>query len=360
MPVLSGVHIPELRIREIEGNEMLEFYRTIRELGPGHQNLALTVLEGESRGDKALVSDGRLVWESTGGGFFSGCLEEIKEIRDSGVEIIGGRKVFCELLGREKKLVVCGGGHVSVPIIRMGLMIGCQVTVLEDRPKFADNARRAGASRVICETFGEGLEKIEGDEDTFFVIVTRGHRYDQICLEKIVRKRHAYIGMMGSRKRTALVKEQIIADGGDPEVIGRVHTPIGLDIGAETPEEIAVSVMAEIIAVKNRGERRSVCSGEFLRAVLREDCEKAVATIVGRRGSAPRGVGTKMVVFPDGECVGTIGGGCVEADIVRRALSMIRNKTEKAALCRVDMTGREAEDEGMVCGGAIDVLLEVV
>lgn len=339
---------------------MENFYEALEILNPNCRNIAATVIDGDGLGEKALMSNQTLVWQSREKGFFSDQEEALKEIGQSGLFMINGKRVFGEILGQEQKMVICGGGHISIPLIQMGRMIGCSVTVLEDRPMYADNARRAGASRVICETFGEGLEKIEGDEDTFFVIVTRGHRYDQICLEKIVRKRHAYIGMMGSRKRTALVKEQIIADGGDPEVIGRVHTPIGLDIGAETPEEIAVSVMAEIIAVKNRGERRSVCSGGFLRAVLREDCEKAVATIVGRRGSAPRGVGTKMVVFPDGECVGTIGGGCVEADIVRRALSMIRNKTEKAALCRVDMTGREAEDEGMVCGGVIDVLLEVV
>lgn len=94
-----------------------------------------------------------------------------------------------------------------MPVIKIGIMMGWEVTVLEDRPKFADNARRAGASHVICEPFEEGLGKVPGSSDTYFVIVTRGHRYDQVCLEKIAEKEHAYIGMIGSRRRTTLVKK---------------------------------------------------------------------------------------------------------------------------------------------------------
>lgn len=87
----------------------------------------------------------------------------------------------------------------------MGLMLGFHITVLEDRPKFADHARCAGAHEIICDSFEEGLKRIKGDEDTFFIIVIRGHRYDQVCLENIVRKSHAYIGMIGSRLRVKKV-----------------------------------------------------------------------------------------------------------------------------------------------------------
>ena len=116
------------------------------------------------------------------------------------------------------RFVICGGGHVSIPIIQMGLMIGCHVTVLEDRLKFADHARRAGVHEVICDSFEEGLKRIKGDKDTFFIIVTRGHRYDQVCLENIAKKPHAYIGMIGSRMRVKKVKEAVIEKGCAPEV----------------------------------------------------------------------------------------------------------------------------------------------
>lgn len=344
----------------------MDFYNAVDEANPNHQNIAVTVLEGKSFGEKAFVSNHEMIWKSEDSDYFIRNKTEIEQIQDGGVYTIDSQTVFCELLGQEKKMVICGGGHVSIPIIKIGLMIGCRVTVLEDRPKFADHARRSGAAEVICEPFAQGLEKVEGDKDTYFVIVTRGHRYDQVCLESIARKEHAYIGMIGSRKRVAKVKEAVIEGGASPDVVDHVYTPIGLDIGAETPEEIAVAVLAEIIEVKNKKKRNSGYSREIFDAILNYEAvpqtEKAkiLVTIVNRKGSAPREVGTKMLVMPDGTCIGSIGGGCVESDILQKALLMIRGGEKTSKLYHVDMTGRDAEDEGMVCGGIIDVLLEVV
>ena len=339
---------------------MFEFYTALDSANPNAQNLAMTVIDGPSFGEKALVSGGRLVYES--GSFFSAHESEVLALADGGTYAIDGQSVFCELLGNEKKVFICGGGHISIPIITMGLMIGCRVTVIEDRPSFADNARRAGATEVICDDFEHGLAGIPGDEDTFFVIVTRGHRHDQACLRSIVRKPHAYIGMIGSRKRVATVKEALLAEGADPEVIERVYTPIGLKIGAETPEEIAIAILAEIIQVKNAKKRNCGYSREIMRAILADENEKkALATIVMRKGSAPREVGTKMLFFADGRTVGTIGGGCVEADVQGKARRMLLlPDAPKRQLFHVDMTGRDAEDEGMVCGGIIDVLVEAI
>lgn len=345
---------------------MLEFYNAVRNANPNHQNITITVLEGEAIGEKALLANHSIVWQPEGSEFFARNKETLEKINDGGICTIDGQKVFCELLGQEKKIVICGGGHVSIPIIQMGIMIGCHVTVLEDRPKFADNARRAGAHRVICETFEDGLDQIPGDKDTFFVIVTRGHRHDQACLERIARKPHAYVGMIGSKRRVGLVKQAIIDGGADPDVVNSVYTPIGLNIGAETPEEIAVAVLAEIIDVKSRKKRGGGYSKEMMRTILgaegipRTEEPKVMATIVARKGSAPREVGTRMLVLADGTCVDTIGGGCVESDIMRTALSMLRSGETSPKLCHVDMTGQDAEDEGMVCGGVIDVLLEVI
>ena len=106
-------------------------------------------------------------------------------------------------------------------------MIGCPVTVLEDRPQFAEHARQAGATKVICDSFENGLAQIPGDTDTFFIIVTRGHRSDQLCLKLISQKDHAYIGMMGSRTRVAKVKESLMADGVDEDILDSLHAPIG-------------------------------------------------------------------------------------------------------------------------------------
>lgn len=325
-------------------------------------NMAVTVIDGEFMGEKLLLSDQKIIWRSAQPGFASDYQEELEKITDSGIYTIGGSTVFCEQLGGEKKIVICGGGHVSIPVIQIGMMIGCKVSVLEDRPKFADHARKAGASEVFCEPFAQALEKIEGDKDTFFVIVTRGHRYDQVCLEQIAKKEHAYIGMIGSRKRAAMVKQTVIEHGADPDIIQNVYTPIGLDIGAKTPEEIAVAIMAEIIQVKNKKH----CGG-FPREIMDAVCDeknmhqsKALATIIWRKGSAPREIGAKMLVHPDGRCIGTIGGGCAESDILTKALLLLREGQKGIRICHVDMNGSDAEDEGMVCGGVIDVLLEMI
>ena len=208
---------------------MSEFYNSLAEKMQSGSCVVMTVLEGESAGKKLLVTEP--------------------------VEQYEGHAVFCERAGSLPRLVICGGGHVSIPMIRMGKMLGFQVTVLEDRPKFADNARVAGADVVICDSFEHGLESISGGEDTYFIIVTRGHRYDEVCLGAIVEKPNAYIGMMGSRRRVAIVKEELFEQGHEREKLDEVYTPIGLKIGAETPEEIAVSVMAEIIQVKHEKEK---------------------------------------------------------------------------------------------------------
>lgn len=400
---------------------MLEFYRSIKEINPAHRNIALTILDGAFAGEKALVSDGRLVWNSAREGMFASCSPErlagfLECVRGCGISVWagdsrqigqeGGRsspgdgssvraggfgldggssvwaggsglddgssvragssgqegvRVFCDVLASEKKIVLCGGGHVSIPIIRISRMLGCPVWVLEDRPLFADNARRAGADQVFCEPFDQGLARIAGDRDTFFVIVTRGHRYDQVCLEAIAKKPHAYIGMIGSRRRVALVKETLIAGGSDPGVIDRIYAPIGLDIGAETPEEIGVAVMAEIIQVGNREQRSGGYTRELLAAILKageEGSPQVLATIISRKGSAPRKTGTKMLVLPDGTCTGTIGGGCAESAVMRQALAMLRNGGPERSICPVNMTGEDAEDQGMVCGGTMEVLLE--
>ena len=214
---------------------------------------------------------------------------------------------------------------------------------------------------MICERFEDALEMISGDQDSWFVIVTRGHRYDRACLEQILHKTSAYVGMMGSRRRVAIVKEQLEESGIAKETLDEVHTPIGLKIGAETPEEIAVSVMAEIIQVKNSRQKAGGYSEELLEALTADEgSRKVLATIISRKGSAPRSVGTKMLVFEDGTTVDTIGGGCVESEIIRKALLMMRSGQPAFQICRVDLSADAAEDEGMVCGGRVEVMMELI
>lgn len=328
--------------------EQKTFYQTLgQKLKEGNHKIeTVTILEGDQQGEKFLLEEGEHLQTYLPG------FEESKV------------RVFRELLGGRPRMVICGGGHVSMPIIRMGKMLNFQVTVLEDRPKFADHARAAGADQVLCMPYEEGLGQANIDRDTYVVIVTRGHRYDSDCLYTVLTNETApaYVGMMGSRRRTAIVKEQMKEQGVSETRLEEVHTPIGLAIGAETPEEIAVSILAEIIAVKNKGRSVGGFPEEILN-VLTEDIQeqkKVLATIISRKGSAPRSVGTKMLILEDGTAIGTIGGGCAESDIMQKALLMMRMDTPALQICPVNMTSEEAEEEGMVCGGQIEVLLERV
>ncbi len=360
---------------------MREFYEALCHLDMECKNMAVTVIEGAFAGSRYLLSDGRIIWDcaavdsasqepvtrSAAGldAFKKELAAQFEKLPGCGIYESCLGSVFCEAFCREKKLVICGGGHVSIPLIQMGRMLGFPVTVLEDRPKFAGSAKLAGASQVFCEPFAQGLEKIEGDTDTYFVIVTRGHRYDQECLLQIAQKKSAYIGMIGSRRRAAAVKEAVIRQGADPAVIAKVCTPIGLAIGAKTPEEIAVAIAAQIIQVKNQntGAVSVPIPVKIIGAVLDEARvkePKVLATIIRRKGSAPQEAGAKMLVLADGSCIGTIGGGCAESKIQKQALLMMRDAGKKLELCHADMTADAAEEEGMVCGGTIDVMLESI
>ena len=250
-----------------------------------------------------------------------------------------------------------------MPIIQIGRMIGFSVTVIEDREIFADNARRQGADNVICDTFANGLAQIPGDDDTYFVIVTRAHRWDRECLRIISGKPHAYVGMMGSKRRVSLVLNELRKEGIPEEFLGSVCTPIGLKIGAETPEEIAVSVMAQIIEIKNWDKRAFAYPREMMDAILglhhseAGGLRKVMATIIKRRGSAPRDVGTKMLIMEDGTCVGTIGGGYAEAVIAEEGRKMLKEEPQPKVL-EVSLHADLAEEEGMICGGELEVFMD--
>ncbi len=349
---------------------MRELYRRIREADPKEEIRVLTILGGKAAGAKALVSGRSLLWSSRKGLFPETCPEELPAC---GICSLGGQEVFSELLTAGKKLVICGGGHVSVPVVRIGKMLGFHVTVLEDRQQFADRAAAWGADRVITAPFAEGLQQVRSDADTYFVVVTRAHRHDAECLRRILPMPHAYAGMMGSRSRAAMVKELLAEEGLDRTLVDSVHTPIGLKIGAETPEEIAVSVLAEIIEVKNREGRSAGYPEPLLDAILAlpeqkvsgEEAgpEKAgdgiLAVIVRKRGAAPRQPGTKMLLRPDGSAAGTVGGGSAEAMITRAAREMFSGK-ESFRMLHLDLSSDTAGEEGMVCGGTLDVMLERV
>ncbi|MCW3490016.1 XdhC family protein [Dethiobacter alkaliphilus] len=152
------------------------------------------------------------------------------------------------------KLVILGGGHIAQPLCAIASILDYDITVIDDRPQFANRSRFACAEKVICDDFLQGIDRADLTEDSYIVIVTRGHRHDKLCLKAVIDKPVAYIGMIGSKRRVKALMDEIIEEGIAPEAVHRVNSPIGLNIDAQTPEEIAVSILAEIISVHRSTE----------------------------------------------------------------------------------------------------------
>ena len=147
------------------------------------------------------------------------------------------------------QLLILGAGHIALPLATMAKIIGYEVTVVDDRPSFANAARFSTADTIICNDFERAIEGITINPQTFVVIITRGHRYDKVCLQKVIHQPAAYIGMIGSRKRVKALISELEEEGVPSALLQKLYSPIGLKIGAETPEEIAVSILGELIKV---------------------------------------------------------------------------------------------------------------
>ncbi len=337
------------------------FFEKLHELDNLKENIVITILTGNNIGNKLLLSDKEEIYSTNNEISWSKIISNVPENKKSQVININEERVYYDFIRQSFNVVICGAGHISMPLIKMCKMLELPVTVIDDRINFTNNAIKEGADKVICKPFKEALSEIKGDMGTFFIIVTRGHRYDQECLQSIIEKENAYIGMIGSKVRVKKVLEFLEDEGVSKNKLEKVYTPIGLKIGAETPAEIAISIMAEIIEVKNKKAGTSTYSHEVMDGLLNDsykEIPKALITLVSRKGSAPRDVGTKMIVLKDGTIIGTIGGGCVEANIRQTAFTCMDNRTSK--LVKVDMTGIEAEDDGMVCGGIVELFVESI
>jgi xanthine dehydrogenase accessory factor len=171
--------------------------------------------------------------------------------------------------------------------------------------------------------------------------------------------------MIGSRRRVAIVRKEMADKGYPPEITAKLHSPIGLSIGAVTPEEISISILAEVIQEKRAA---GTYSGEgyadmdligWLAGQADDESAEpaAVVTVISAQGSTPREAGAKMAVLSDGRLIGTIGGGCAEAEVIRDAIDVARNGG--CLFKTADMTD-SAEEDGMVCGGSMELLIESI
>lgn len=168
-----------------------------------------------------------------------------------GMVCMGKVKIFVDVYASELKVLILGAGHVGQKVAWAAVLAGFPYVVADERAEFANSERFPGASRIIVESPDSAVEKAGVDSKTYIVIVTRGHALDQECLEKALKTKAAYIGMIGSRNKVPAVFRNLNRKGLHPEKDKRVFAPVGLDCGGKTPGAIAISVLAEIMKVHN-------------------------------------------------------------------------------------------------------------
>lgn len=163
--------------------------------------------------------------------------------------------VFLEWLHPTGTVYIFGSGHVGVCVAHLAAYVDFKVVIIDDRLEFASPERVPDADQVVLlESFSHATAGLPIDEDSYIVIVTRGHAHDKTVLAQALKTKAGYIGMIGSRRKTHLIFEALLAEGYTREDIERVHAPIGLPIGGETPQEISVSIIAQMLQFRNRDQ----------------------------------------------------------------------------------------------------------
>ena len=260
---------------------MLEIYQElVNIISKGERAVLATIISSHGStprraGARMLIKeDGSFVGTIGGGGTEHQIRRKVAEVMKSGepqivhfdlsgkeaaLEMICGGQmdVFLEPVLPSATLYLFGAGHTSQSTAAMGKMLGFRVIVIDPRPEYNSSDRFPNADKLIVDEYDSAFSKLNVDENSYIVIYTTGHIVDEQCLRFAVGTEAKYIGMIGSKKKAKEVKERLLRKGISPQILDAVHSPIGLEIGAETPEEIAISILAEIIEAK-RGARSTM------------------------------------------------------------------------------------------------------
>ena len=255
---------------------MEDIYKTIVEvLQKGERASLATVIARKGStpaciGFKMLVLSNGEILGTVGGG----CIES--EIRNIAIEVMesrisrlfsfelndensicgGSMEVFIEPIITSEKLYIFGAGHIGQALSKIAAMTGFNVIIIDDREEYANRERFPEAHNIIVSDFGDSFQQLEIDDNSFIVIVTRGHTYDELVLGLACQTKAKYIGMIGSKKKIQSVFNNLRQKGISNEKLSEIHAPIGLDIGSETPSEIAVSILAEMIQFRHSSESK--------------------------------------------------------------------------------------------------------
>jgi xanthine dehydrogenase accessory factor len=180
------------------------------------------------------------------------------ELKDIGMSCGGGMSVFLEPLLPAAQLIIFGAGHIGSALSQIGKMLDFNVTVVDNRSEFANRERLPWADVIIAEDYQKVLDGFVSSDNTYMIIVTHKHAHDFEILEQLIHKPFRYLGMIGSRSKVAKAFQQLRDKGISEDTIKKIYSPVGISIGASTPAEIAISIAAELVAVRSRTKAASL------------------------------------------------------------------------------------------------------
>lgn len=329
-----------------------EIYQILEETGKVKTAM---VLNGNHKGEKCLIKEEHCTAFDGGQAqeFWKEYEEQLVSCQDTKVIRIDETDFFVEIYVKNPQLIILGGGHVSQPVAKIGKMLGFHVTVMDDREEFVIKERFPDADRLIQGTYEEIPEKIPVYENAYYVIVTRGHLGDSASARQILKRPYVYLGMIGSRNKVKLTREKLLREGFTEDQLNTIHAPIGLPIGGHMPAEIAVSITAEIVQEKNKYNVSYI--DEAVEKAVWEKEKGVMITIISKRGSSPRGTGSKMFLDREGRSHGSIGGGNVEFQALKYA-----PKAQHGEIKSYNLSNQGGANLGMICGGEVEVLYEIL
>ena len=323
-----------------------ELYKRLNEALNNNRNVYMVTIvrckDDNYVGKKFLKIDEEIIIEDKENEeFYNSLISKIKfnDLRNI-VKVGDNIEIIIENIISKPNLIICGGGHISFELASIAKML--EFNCVDD---------------IICDSFDNALDNIKFNRNSYFVVVTRGHRDDQECIEKILKNEFSYVGMIGSKAKVASCISQLLEKGYTKEEINGINAPIGISIGAKTPAEIAVSIMAQIIQEKNSTNISNI-DDEILKEIIFNKDDKVLVSILEKRGSSPRGVDAKMLIKNDNSFIGTIGGGIVENVAYKKAIEVLKSKKSYVEI--YDLSNSKAAKLGMACGGTIKVLFEYI
>lgn len=317
-----------------------------------------TALTGDLQGKHLIWEDIAILYSDEEPNQWSTLLPGLKEAVPGKITVLQGDQFFVERITSTPRLIILGGGHISVPLSQIGKLLGFEVTVVDDRPEFTGGERFAEVDHILCMDYDQAFEELPEYRNSYYVVVTPGHKKDLQCAAHILKRSYAYAGMIGSRGKVARVLQSLQELGFSEERRKELHAPIGLKLGGQTPAEIAVSIAAEIVQVRNLVPTGTI-EEDIRLEIAKNRSPMVLAEIIRKTGSSPRGTGSRMLVLKDGSIRGTIGGGSVEYAAIQKGLSMLHSG-ERFAVEDYILSDTEGATLGMICGGNIKVMFEQV